>query len=237
VLAAVLFDWGETLMSFSWDEEFMLVGTRAGLAALDRADLPAAEAVGDWFRDHEDELNAGDDELVLVDVLARCFSQLGCSLADDDVRLYMQRSHAAWVDGYRVSDSAHALLEALRARGLKLAIVSNTAQPLWLLQPIFDRQGLTERVDAIVLSSEVGKRKPHPAIFEHALDELGVAAGEALFVGDRLRQDVGGAAAVGMKTAQALWFRADDSEGPHPDFRAFTPMDVLNAVRRLRGEA
>jgi hypothetical protein len=36
-----------------------------------------------------------------------------------------------------------------------------------------------------------------------------------------------------MSTVQALWFRADDSQGGEPDFMAFTPMDVLNAVRRL----
>ena len=42
-----------------------------------------------------------------------------------------------------------------------------------------------------------------------------------------------GAARVGMATVQALWFRADDTPGIEPDFMAFTPMDVLNAVRRL----
>jgi hypothetical protein len=36
-----------------------------------------------------------------------------------------------------------------------------------------------------------------------------------------------------MATVQALWFRADDTPGIEPDFMAFTPMDVLNAVRRL----
>jgi hypothetical protein len=38
---------------------------------------------------------------------------------------------------------------------------------------------------------------------------------------------------VGMTTAQALWFRADDTPGIEPDYMAFTPMDVLNAARRL----
>jgi putative hydrolase of the HAD superfamily len=233
VLRAVLFDWGDTLMTFAWDDEIARTGTQAGLAALGRDEVPTAEAVGDWFSDHRDELDAGDDELVLEEVLVRCFSDLGYSLGDDDVRIYMQASHAAWTGGYAVSDTTHALLEALRGDGLKLAIVSNTAVPGWLLRPIFDRQGLTDRVDAIVLSSEVGKRKPHPAIFERALTELGVEPGMALFVGDRLRQDIGGAASVGMRTVQALWSRADDGEGPEPDFQAFTQMDVLNVVRRL----
>jgi HAD superfamily hydrolase (TIGR01509 family) len=133
-----------------------------------------------------------------------------------------------------VAASTHALLEALRARGMKLALVSNTASPEWLLRPVLERQGLVDRVDAIVLSAEVGKRKPHPAIFERALAELGVAADEALFVGDRLAADVLGASRVGMKTVQALWFRADDGpEDAEPDFQAFTQMDVLNVVERL----
>jgi putative hydrolase of the HAD superfamily len=88
-----------------------------------------------------------------------------------------------------------------------------------------------------VFSSEIGKRKPHPAIFEAVLERLGVAPGDALFVGDRRLEDVQGAKELGMTTVQALWFRADDDElGIDPDFEAFTPMDVLNVVRRLSGE-
>ena len=75
--------------------------------------------------------------------------------------------------------------------------------------------------------------KPEPGIFSLALDRLGVDPLDAVFVGDRLETDVQGAANVGMTTVQALWFRADDTPGIEPDFMAFTPMDVLNAVRRL----
>jgi FMN phosphatase YigB (HAD superfamily) len=57
-------------------------------------------------------------------------------------------------------------------------------------------------------------------------------------VGDRRLEDVQGAKELGMTTVQALWFRADDDElGIDPDFEAFTPMDVLNVVRRLTGES
>jgi FMN phosphatase YigB (HAD superfamily) len=56
-------------------------------------------------------------------------------------------------------------------------------------------------------------------------------------VGDRRYEDVRGAGELGMTTVQALWYRADDDErGVEPDFEAFTPMDVLNVVRRLTGE-
>ena len=94
--------------------------------------------------------------------------------------------------------------------------------------------GLAERLDFSVFSSEVGIRKPHPAIFERALEALEVEPAHALFVGDRLYEDVRGAGELGMTTVQALWFRADEHpEGGEPDYQAFTQMDVLNIVRRL----
>jgi putative hydrolase of the HAD superfamily len=97
--------------------------------------------------------------------------------------------------------------------------------------------GVAERLDFSVFSSEVGMRKPHPAIFERALAALGVEPQRALFVGDRLYEDVRGAGELGMTTVQALWFRADEHpEGREPDFQAFTQMDVLNVVRRLLHE-
>ena len=85
-----------------------------------------------------------------------------------------------------------------------------------------------------MLADEVGWRKPDPRIFGSALDRLGVAAGDAVHVGDRLDADVGGAAAAGITTVQALWFSADtDAADVEPDFVAFTPMDVLNVTQRL----
>ena len=98
--------------------------------------------------------------------------------------------------------------------------------------------GLAERLDVAVFSSAVGKRKPHPLIFETALDALGVEPANTLFVGDSRYPDIGGAGELGMTTVQAYWFRADaDERGPEPDYEAFTPMDVLSIVRRLTGES
>jgi len=97
--------------------------------------------------------------------------------------------------------------------------------------------GLLEGLDVVVFSSDVGVRKPSPEIFRRALDSLGVAAERALFVGDRLVADVRGARDVGMRTVEAMWFRAEESDdGIEPDFRAFTQFDVLNVVRRLTSE-
>ncbi len=144
------------------------------------------------------------------------------------------RRARAWAPARKLGGTTHALLESLRGRGLKLGLVSNALDPPGLLHADLEELGIAERVDVALFSSEVGKRKPHPAIFERALETLEVSPEAALFVGDRLVEDVGGAARAGMTTVQALWFSADDSpDGIEPDFQAFTQMDVLNIATRL----
>ena len=236
MLRAALFDWGGTLMDDEWTAEIALEGNTAGIAALARAGLPAPETFSRYLWENERELFAlgADDEIDVADVMRSSFAHHGVELSGDDVRLFLQTTQDVWSSYYTLGASTHALLESLRGRGLKLALVSNTASPEWLLRPVLERQGLVERLDAIVLSSEVGKRKPHPAIFERALAEVQAEPGEALFVGDRLVADVAGASRVGLRTVQALWFRADEpADGAEPDHEAFTPMDVLNVVDRL----
>jgi putative hydrolase of the HAD superfamily len=237
VLKAVLFDWGGTLMEDDWSDEIALEGHAAGIGALSREGLPTAQGFTRYLAEHDAALfPGGEDEIDIAAVMHRSFADQGVDLTDNDVRLFLQSTHDVWASYYSLAASTHALLEALRNRGLRLALVSNTASPEWLLRPVLEQQGLVERVDAIVLSSGVGKRKPHPAIFERALSELDVRSDEALFVGDRLDADVFGASRVGMRTVQALWFRADDVQvEAEPDYQAFTQMDVLNVVDRLIG--
>ena len=145
-------------------------------------------------------------------------------------------SHAAWEPARVLGSTTHALLEGLRDRGLKLGLVSNAFDPGWLLHRDLEQMGLADRLDFAVFSSEVGVRKPDPRIFRRALAALGVEPESALFVGDRLYEDVRGAGELGMTTVQALWFRVDEyPDGGTPDHQAFTQLDVLNIVRRLLG--
>jgi len=86
-------------------------------------------------------------------------------------------------------------LEALRARGLRLAIVSN-----WdiSLHDVLNRTGLARLVDAAVTSAEVGSSKPAPEIFAAALERVRCAPAHALHVGDSPVDDVRGARAAGV---------------------------------------
>lgn len=243
MLDAVLFDWGDTLFHFDFDPELLEAGWAAGLAAVGRDGdgLPSAEASADRFREHylpllflPDSLEEVEYPGMIRDVLA----DLDAEVSDEELERFLGAEHEAWAPARVMGAQTHALLDALRNRGLKTGLVSNAFDPEWLLREDLERMGLADRLDAAVFSSAVGKRKPHPLPFETALAELGAEPGRALFVGDRRYADVGGAKALGMTTVQALWFAADDDErGVDPDYEAFTPMDVLNVVRRLIGES
>jgi putative hydrolase of the HAD superfamily len=228
VLRAVLFDWGGTLLDFTWDDELLAAGHRAGLAALGR-EVDAAAFTTRFRNDLLPALALGDD---YRDLLRR---ELG--LDDEGVDRFLDAEYVAWTPANVLLGSAHALLEALRERGLRLAIVANGwPEPARLTRRRIDELGVGERVDAIVLADEVGARKPDRRIFEVALQSLGLGfeAAEAMHVGDQLVADVAGAAGAGITTVQALWFAADDHlGGVEPDYRAFTAMDVLNIARRL----
>jgi putative hydrolase of the HAD superfamily len=240
VLRAVLFDWGDTLFHFAYDEALLEAGWEAGLDALGRDELPGHDETASRFRERYMPLlfvPGALEEVEYPGMVRELLESFGVEVSDDELDRFLAAEHAAWEPARLVGAHTHALLDSLRERGLATGLVSNAFDPGWLLHEDLARMGLAERLDAAVFSSEVGKRKPHPAIFEEALGRLGVPPGDALFVGDRRLEDVQGAKELGITTVQALWFRADDDElGVDPDFQAFTPMDVLNVVRRLTGE-
>jgi HAD superfamily hydrolase (TIGR01509 family) len=231
VLEGALFDWAGTLMRFEWDDELLAAGHRAGLRALGRG--AEAEAFTARFRSETLPRLLEPGAAGSLDYGAELRALLG-PLPGEELDRFLDAEHAAWRPARALVGSGHALLESLRERGLRLAVVSNTwPEPARLVRRELVELGVAERVDAIVLSGEVGVRKPDPEIFARALAELGVEPEAAIFVGDRLVDDVGGAARVGMTTVQAVWFHADEADpGIEPDALAFTPIDVLTLVGR-----
>jgi putative hydrolase of the HAD superfamily len=238
-LDAVLFDLGHTLMDWSWDDDLLVAGHRAGLQAIDSYSQPAAEALSLRYL-HEAQLHDWEavEEVEYPGLVRAMLAEVGVEVDDEELVRFLDAEHAAWAPARKVASMSEALLDSLHDRGLKTALVSNAWDPRWLLERDLDEMGLLPRLDAIVFSSEVGVRKPRPEIFYRALDELGVEPERSVFVGDRLEADIKGAAELGMTTVQAMWFRAEEDEnGVEPDYRAFTMVDVLTVVERLLAAA
>lgn len=96
---------------------------------------------------------------------------------------------------WRAYDDVAPAFVRLRARGLRLGLISNWDRRL---QRITDGLGLGELLDTVVSSADVGLHKPDPRIFELACERLGVTPQQAAHVGDHHYADIVGASAVGM---------------------------------------
>jgi len=109
-------------------------------------------------------------------------------------------------ENFELFEDALPVLDELRGAGLRLGLVSNGIRDLseFVVHHRLD-------VDALVGSRAHGFVKPHPTIFEAALQQLGVAAAEAAMVGDSIEEDVEGARALGMRAILL------DRESRHPD--------------------
>ena len=107
---------------------------------------------------------------------------------------------------FELFEDALPVLEELRAAELRLGLVSNGIRDLneFVVHHRLD-------VDAIVGSRAHGYVKPHPTIFQSALQQLGVDAPAAVMVGDSLEEDIAGARALGMRAILI------DRENRHPD--------------------
>jgi putative hydrolase of the HAD superfamily len=145
-----------------------------------------------YYRAHHDE--AGD-WAGLKDLRRRCAAvvqeSLGTSLPLADVEDALLAAVR-----FRAYPEVPAVLERLRAGGARLAVVSN-----WdvSLHDVLERTELRGRVDAVVISAELGVAKPDPAIFRAALERLGAKASDAVHVGDSVEHDVAGARAAGLE--------------------------------------
>ncbi len=227
MLDAVLFDAGDTLVQWVWDDRLLGAGHDAGLRALGRE--PSPELTERFRTEVLPELLAPGvvDE---VDYTALMGELLG-EPSPEELDAFLAAEHATWAPARRLGERSLGLLDALRVRGLRLGLVSNAFDPGWLVRADLAEMGLSERLDVAVLSSEVGKRKPHPEPFRQALAALDTAPEHALFVGDSRYHDVKGAGEAGLTTVQALWFRVDDDpRGAEPDYQAVAPDDILAIV-------
>ena len=193
-LRAVLFDVDFTLAKPGPDlgpEGYQLLGKRFGLE-LDPSRYAEARAAAVEAVERHPELD--HDEEVWVLFTERIIRGMG----GDSDRAYecAVEMTRAWehAENFELYEDTLPVLAALREHGLKIGLVSNTGRDL---NAFIGHHALD--VDAAVSSGAHGKTKPHPAIFQSALEQLGVTPEEAAMVGDSPEDDVEGAKALGMR--------------------------------------
>lgn len=184
--AAYLLDLYDTVAKgdwWAWTEEL------AGLAGVSPA------AITEGFHRTRAARNTGGyatAEEALRDVLAAA----GARQPDPALLARIVAAETAFDDRVQLFEEALPAIETLRERGARLALVSNCSNST---RQIVDRLGLGDVFDAVVLSFELGVRKPDEGIYRAALDAIEASPADALFVDDQTAY-CDGARAVGMDT-------------------------------------
>jgi putative hydrolase of the HAD superfamily len=188
---AVIFDWGGTLTPWhtvDFEEESLAlaaaaIGADGSAAAALRA---AGEAVWARSRDHHTSATLGD-----------IFSEAG--LTHDASLLTAYRDF--WEPHSVTDPDVLPLFSRLKVDGVKVGVLSNTVWPREWHEEFFRRDGVLEMLDGAVYTSEIPWTKPAPEAFHAAAEAVGVRSPDrCVFVGDRLFDDIWGAANAGMRT-------------------------------------
>ena len=183
---SVIFDWGGTLTPWHTIDPYDCWFAVTADARQARALHDAETAM--WTLARDEHRSA---------TVAEVIDAASITLTGEQLRAYY-----AWWDAHSYTDPAvPGMLQALRERGLKIGILSNTIWPRVEHERIFTRDGVAALIDAAVYSSEIRWTKPHPEAFQAALAAVGTTdPATAVFVGDRLLDDIYGAQQVGMRT-------------------------------------
>ena len=196
-IRAVLFDWGGTLSTSNNDD--LLAMWRAAAVVLAPADPePLAQRLLDaehaWWDERVgtgDGTGSGTTEEIVHSVAAETHLPVAQALA---------AYHGAWDARVDHDPCAAEVLRGCRDRGWRTGLLSNTHWPRDLHERWLAEAGLLDLLDARVYTSDLAHMKPHAEAFNAALSAVGVSPEEAVFVGDRPRDDVFGAQAAGLRT-------------------------------------
>jgi len=202
-LRAILFDLGNTLVHYYTSGEFPLVLRRCLRECASVLGQTAGHARDEDLFERALLLNREQRDYAvwpLADRLRELFGAYG-SIDEASAEALGTAFLKPIFAMARLDPQAVPLLESLRARGIKTAIVSNTpwGSPAGAWRAELTRHGLLDKVDASVFCMDVGWRKPHRAPFDRALSLLDVRPADALFVGDDHRWDVVGAQNAGLR--------------------------------------
>jgi HAD superfamily hydrolase (TIGR01509 family) len=202
----VLFDYGRTLVTFAYPTDQLLRVLREFRPRIEAAlgvPAPKAEAIlHDVLLPMEEYVDSmSEDEVDYMDVYGATWMRAGMRLPDDLLHEILDAEQRCWDRAVEVDpDGLHAL-GWLAEQGIRRGICSNAPFPAEMMRRQVQSNRIAELVDAIVFSSEVGRRKPAPEVYQAALRAIDTTPERTLFVGDRFREDYEGPRALGMRAA------------------------------------
>jgi putative hydrolase of the HAD superfamily len=167
------------------------------------------------------------DAEIFVKYAAHIIEQMGGR--GDGVDACAREIYREWAacQHFELFEDVPGVLRELEASGVRIGLISNSHRCLASFESHFELRGL---IAAAVSSSEHGYLKPHPSIFQAALQMANVTAADAVMVGDNVRQDIEGALAAGMR---AVLLCRDELPHPREQELKAAGVPVIRSLREL----
>ena len=232
-LQAVLMDLGETLVHFAkpW-EEVSYAQIREVYAYLNYSGLETDfQSFGRMFvRVYNGAAARADTlkiEIPLEEIISKTLSKFNVkNLSTEFLHKAAKFYFMPEIDAWQPYTDAVDTLSRLTENKFKLGIVSN-AKSEWVVHEILSKYDLQKYFGTVVTSAAMRVRKPRSDIFSKALKDLEVEAKDAVFIGDSLEADIGGAKKVGM---HSIYVSRKPQENPGMSFPEATVFSLTEAV-------
>ena len=200
-LDAIMFDAGGVLWDLQPTHQDLFASALSDNGVqVDSERLRSAMIRAERATDHEYSLLDGADEAQFWLKYDRMvLDMLGADLDHDEFSKHLTaefRKVARKTDSWVAFEDAVPTLEAASKRDFSIGMVSNATD---LARKVLGNLDMERYFDFVVISEEVGVRKPNPEIFRIALEQAGTTAGRSLFLGDKLNTDIIGAARAGLR--------------------------------------
>jgi HAD superfamily hydrolase (TIGR01662 family) len=239
MLKVVLFDLGNTLIYFdsTWPE-VTAQSDQALFTYLLQLGYKLDEAfpriynlrMNRYYQERETEFIEYTAELFLRDLMKEYgYGQVPGEILKKAVATQFAVSQAHWLP----EEDARPLLELLKSEGYRLGLISNAIDSQDV-RTLIDKGNFAPYFEVTLISAEVGLRKPHPKIFQIALDHFNVCPDEVVMVGDTLGADILGANNLGIAS---VWInrRADMRPDNLAHDDTIQPKATIAALSELPG--
>jgi HAD superfamily hydrolase (TIGR01509 family) len=240
-LKAVLFDYGNTLVSTRLDWGVVIPANLIGLRKALELHFPQLN----YERLNRDFLfmrsmgkKRAERELIETPAIESLQRALGLQgqkgITEDTLQAGVDGFFKAEEGAYPIIFGIPETLSKLKEMGLKLAVVSNATCGR-LVRRALERRGMMGYIHHVAVSADLGPCKPDPAIFWGTMHALEAKAEECVVVGDQPETDIEGARRAGMRAVLADFFgdTADISMGgPRPDAVVRHPQELVDLIKK-----
>jgi putative hydrolase of the HAD superfamily len=224
VIRAIVFDLDNTLTDFMKMKEAAINAAIDGM--IDAGFRLPREQLRERVRAIYDERGL-EFQRVFDELLEREFGEVDPKILASGIVAYRRARESELV----LYPHAQLVLLELVKRGIKLGVVSDAPRlQVWMRLCAL---GLQHLFDAVVTFDDTGERKPAPAPFREVLRRLGVAAHEAMMIGDWAERDVVGAKSLGMTTVFARYGDTFDTKVSGADYDIDDLLELVGIVDRI----